>query len=764
MNKKVLKVGMPVLFTSVFLFFHSAMCSDLKSVKLGLGDPIEFTRAHYSSEAFKGEGLNQALFDMRAHKINREFRKCSELAESSLSNAQLSTKGLQPWVFVEYIDCEKEGFSSSASAVAKAHKVLGLALKNPSWFLSGAQVPRLREAYADLSLLLLAEQNRSQRAQSFETINRISQLVLSDMNTTQRARFFYLQGELNFLEQNLAAAVSALEKSLKEQEVSSVRERLKIVQAEYYRAHDIKPPEPLLAVEPDPVAELSREEQAHFDRFENLVRTNDVIGAITAGVQFIRTYPGSVRSQRVSRQIINIYTGLMRRTGDEFIPIRRQAISEMKKADAQRLFDWARTLTARRAYEEAVELGSGSVELLGGQPVVTEVLLHIGRSAVHSSEVKVASEMFARLIREHSGTLAAAEAMFRQGLLLFRQEKYSEAIALFERYLLLPAATDFELATLYWMWRANQKLESKERADQVAAMIVERFPLSYYGLRARKELNDGVLKFSEELSKDQIQTEIWLSPSDLATYERFLKLLKVGWHAEAQSELSHLPEPPTPMGKVIFARLWGLSLDYLSAFSLLTSAWREDPRLLTKDVLRLAYPTEFTEMIEAETKRYGVDTLLVYSLIRQESTFRVGAVSPAGALGIMQIMPVTGREIANDIRIRNFSNQSLFDPQINIRIGTNYLYRRLRNFNGHVPLALASYNAGIGNVRGWASSRKDLPDLSSVTTSEPSSEVWFDELPWSETTGYIKTILRNWMIYRYLDEGPVKFNDPLWRI
>ena len=136
----------------------------------------------------------------------------------------------------------------------------------------------------------------------------------------------------------------------------------------------------------------------------------------------------------------------------------------------------------------------------------------------------------------------------------------------------------------------------------------------------------------------------------------------------------------------------------------------------------------------------------------------------AGALGLMQIMSATGAEVARDIRIRNFvPKRDLLVPKINVKIGTNYLYRLKRAFKGHTPLALAAYNAGIGNIRSWMRNRTDLKP-EEMSLQDPDSELWMEELPWLETSGYVKNILRNWVVYRYLDQSADKISVPVWKL
>ncbi|NJL25555.1 MAG: lytic transglycosylase domain-containing protein [Calothrix sp. SM1_5_4] len=129
----------------------------------------------------------------------------------------------------------------------------------------------------------------------------------------------------------------------------------------------------------------------------------------------------------------------------------------------------------------------------------------------------------------------------------------------------------------------------------------------------------------------------------------------------------------------------------------------------------------------------------------------------------MQLLPSTAAEVARDLRLKSFQGaESLLDPEINIKLGSNYLSRLIRGFNGNIPLALAAYNAGPTRLKRWLNARKDLSPLDSPPTSNPDVEVWMDELPWEETSFYVKAILRNWMIYRLLDGSKLSLSEPIW--
>jgi soluble lytic murein transglycosylase len=147
----------------------------------------------------------------------------------------------------------------------------------------------------------------------------------------------------------------------------------------------------------------------------------------------------------------------------------------------------------------------------------------------------------------------------------------------------------------------------------------------------------------------------------------------------------------------------------------------------------LAYPRAHWEIVTREAARADVDPLLVLAVMREESRFHAGAVSVAGAVGLMQLMPSTARGMDPTV-----TPDGLTDPETSIRLGTTYLARRLRDFGGDVALALAAYNAGAGAARRFAQFR-------GADTDE-----FIERIPFSETRAYVQRVLESYGIYRWL--------------
>ncbi|MEW5921778.1 MAG: lytic transglycosylase domain-containing protein [Bacillota bacterium] len=132
---------------------------------------------------------------------------------------------------------------------------------------------------------------------------------------------------------------------------------------------------------------------------------------------------------------------------------------------------------------------------------------------------------------------------------------------------------------------------------------------------------------------------------------------------------------------------------------------------------RLLYPLPYKEIIVEHSHRYNLEPQLVAAVIRVESNFHSGAVSAKGARGLMQIMPETGAWAAAQVGMNDFAPEKLFDPLVNISLGTWYLQDLYRNFSGNTYAALAAYNGGRGHVKRWLEegiwdgSRENLEDI-----------------------------------------------------
>ena len=168
-----------------------------------------------------------------------------------------------------------------------------------------------------------------------------------------------------------------------------------------------------------------------------------------------------------------------------------------------------------------------------------------------------------------------------------------------------------------------------------------------------------------------------------------------------------------------------------------------------QDDIELRFPIAFRSAVESASSQRDLPHATVYAFIRQESAFMPDARSAVGALGLMQIMPRTGRALVRETGRRLRNNRQLLAPDFNVMLGTQYIRSLLSKTGGRLPLAAASYNAGPHRVRRW------LP-----ADGEVEAAIWIDNIPFTETRRYVRRILAYSAIYEHrLGQRPTRLSD-----
>lgn len=157
-------------------------------------------------------------------------------------------------------------------------------------------------------------------------------------------------------------------------------------------------------------------------------------------------------------------------------------------------------------------------------------------------------------------------------------------------------------------------------------------------------------------------------------------------------------------------------------------------------IMKNFYVIKYSEYVEKYSEEYEVDKYLIYACIKAESNFNEQAKSSKGAKGLMQLMDSTAKDIAKSLNIEIYDDD-LFDPDININLGTKYISKLMQKYQ-NTELALAAYNAGSGNVDSWIKENKLKDDGSDV-----------ENIPFKETNNYVRKILRDYKIYKKLYDG-----------
>ena len=222
-------------------------------------------------------------------------------------------------------------------------------------------------------------------------------------------------------------------------------------------------------------------------------------------------------------------------------------------------------------------------------------------------------------------------------------------------------------------------------------------------------------------------------------------LLEAGLIEEAQAELRALSRRARGLrDRLALAELYANTGDYHQPQRLVVDAYQEQlargPALEDLELWWHAWPAPFEEELQSAALA-GVETPseLVYAVMREESGYRPTVRSVSGALGLLQLMPETAERVARETRLPHFSVEDLFLPRVNIHLGAAYLDSLLERFQGRASAAIGSYNAGPHAVARWIDGNQGIDD-----------DLWVEEIPYDQTRGYVKRVLRSMYAYQVL--------------
>jgi soluble lytic murein transglycosylase len=291
--------------------------------------------------------------------------------------------------------------------------------------------------------------------------------------------------------------------------------------------------------------------------------------------------------------------------------------------------------------------------------------------------------------------------------------------------------------------------DARKESEAVARFerIVARYPLSFAALASAARLEQmGLEPPRLEPLPVADEPDAW---GELPGKARLLA--DIGLHTAAEHAL-HEAEPAlleryAPRGGQTLCQQYGALDRGYRRYSLATGVaksgiLRRPPTAANLWVWHCLYPRPYVSSVARLEQRYLLPPGLIHSVMRQESAFRTDARSPAGALGLMQLMPTTAERAARELVLEH-RNERLTSTAYNLELGAFYLNKLLGTFDRRVVLALASYNAGPHAAFRWLAGNEPL-----------ALDVWAARIPFTETRRYVQRVMANWARYRYLAGGP----------
>jgi soluble lytic murein transglycosylase len=376
-----------------------------------------------------------------------------------------------------------------------------------------------------------------------------------------------------------------------------------------------------------------------------------------------------------------------------------------------------------------------------GTPWASEALTRLGAHYLLEGRADHAANYFRRLLSADGETPNARRATWHVAWFDWRNGRYADVARTLERGAQQWTDARETGGFLYWAARARLALGEKDRARELLSEAVRRFKHSYHGMRARELLGSLPGIAAAEAERPAFVRPMAVDASEEipeAVRTRVRQLILIDRFAEAITELKSLPVSSGVEATIAWAE-WRLGKlrDAINSMKRAYPEWiGESGDLLPEPVWRILYPLQFEEHIVSKADAYGLDPALVAALICQESTFQPDAVSRAGARGLMQIMPSTGRQIARAKGVR-FRLTDLYDPATSLDFGLHYLREMSDTFGGRIERVLAAYNAGPHRVTQWTFERPDM-----------SAEEFIESIPFTETRHYVAAVLANQAHYR----------------
>ncbi len=376
-------------------------------------------------------------------------------------------------------------------------------------------------------------------------------------------------------------------------------------------------------------------------------------------------------------------------------------------------------------------------ERFRGTPWGEEALLALANYYQKDALDDSAAPWWRRLLAEYPDGRYVERAAWRAGWADHQAGRFRAAAETFEQTARRRPPGPATAGLLYWSGRARLALGESDRARDLFVETVRRYKHAYHGVRAREAL--ARLGGPLPAPSDALVLPLEL-PLPEPRGSRARQLLLLDRLDEAAFALRLLPETPRVTATLAWVE-WrrGRYRPAIVAMKRAYPDWvSEAGDRLPREVWQVLYPIRYEAELVSASREDGLDPALVAALILQESSFDAGALSRAGARGLMQVMPTTGRKIARAKGVR-FKRAALNDPATSLDFGTHYLRQMSERFSGAVEQVLAAYNAGPHRVDAWTALRGEQPP-----------DEFIETIPFSETRAYVMIVLASREQYRRL--------------
>ena len=371
-------------------------------------------------------------------------------------------------------------------------------------------------------------------------------------------------------------------------------------------------------------------------------------------------------------------------------------------------------------------------------PIAAQALYLAGDLAQDDQSLSEAANFFRRATEAAPRSEPAGISHMRLGGMALVAGNQAAAVQRFDEYAAAFSDGARHQQAVYWSGRTRLDLGASDSARAKLREARDLDPFSYYGLRAAELLNESV--FADKLGESPVtpartttRVETGLNRIDI--------MRRVGWNEAATFEQDRLKQHFADNVPALYAMAEGLNRRNRASAgtTMARELYRAAGSTWNTRLLRIAYPFPYRDLITREARARGIDPYFMVALIRQESSFNPAATSSAGAMGLMQVMPSTGRGLARTLGIRRFKSSMLHDPSVNIRLGAKFLADMITTWKGRPDYVLAAYNAGPTRMSRWI----NFPEARDA-------DLFLERIPFDETRDYVRIVQLNARIYERL--------------
>ena len=398
------------------------------------------------------------------------------------------------------------------------------------------------------------------------------------------------------------------------------------------------------------------------------------------------------------------------------------------------------------------------------------LLYDIGRFNEKRNSAEQAVSYYTQLVRQFPRADKADEAHFYVAWRAHQAKDFrSAARMLTEHVALYGAVTENRGRAGFWAALDSERIGDKARALVLYRAMLTRYGAGWFGLNSERHIaqltaqgvrpaaDDATLSAAVEGLQVISVPQESLKEAEMQRVREAEDLMRVGMYQSASNELdvARVAAPTSPLVNLRIAQIFRAQGENVAALNALKRAYPDYGQMLPQEMSREAwdvfYPLRWWATIKDEAHRHNIDPYLIAGLIRQETVFDPKARSRANAMGLMQLLPYVGQSVARKTPVGRITTSDLYNPVINIQLGTQYVKDLMTQFNGRFEYVAAAYNGGPTRVSRW---------LRESSTAE--IEEWVENIPLSETRLYVQGVYRNARQYQrlYDDQGRFRSSVP----